>query len=26
MKRPLIIENDRIICLGFKEEEYSKLL
>ena len=26
IKRPLIIENDRIICLGFKEEEYSKLL
>ncbi|MCI6699875.1 MAG: hypothetical protein MR454_03475 [Solobacterium sp.] len=20
------MENDRIICLGFKEEEYSKLL
>lgn len=25
IKRPLIIENDRIICLGFKEEEYTKL-
>lgn len=26
IKRPLIIENDRIIRLGFKEEEYCKLI
>ena len=26
IKRPLIIDNDRIACLAFKEEEYSKLI
>lgn len=26
IKRPLIIDDERIICIGFKEEDYIKLI